>query len=221
MIFTEKEEIAIHKMLDTLKKSKQKYYILKYINNTEKYHPLRNILCEALFRNIILELYSIIFDDRRGTIAKTIIDKLVCQTKKFNGEFEFKLNITVHNIDDDTTEIQPIDYKFNLSIDGNNNDANFTNLNISETRLKFKKYRNKNLAHKDFSKFDYHILQDDIDMLINESEKIITALLKIAKPQTAYSFDISPFVNDLEITMLFDILAGNKKFPMTKAKQLI
>ena len=76
MIFTEKEQQAIHKILEVFINAKQKYGILKYINTTEKSHPLRNLLCEALFRNIILELYSVLYDTTRNTIANTINDQL-------------------------------------------------------------------------------------------------------------------------------------------------
>lgn len=209
MIFTEKEQQAIHKILEVFLNAKQKYHILKYINTTEKSHPLRNLLCEALFRNIVLELYSVLYDTTPNTIANTINNKLINKSKENNGVFKLSHDLTIHNMDDGSIRVEPFHQELKLSID-ESNDTQIINLNISEVRQKFKKYRNKILAHKDFPQFDYHIFQDDIEMLIAESEKIITVLLKIIKPGTAYCLDVSILVNDNAITSLFNKLAGNK-----------
>ena len=161
MIFTEKEQQAIHKILEVFINAKQKYGILKYINTTEKSHPLRNLLCEALFRNIILELYSVLYDTTRNTIANTINKKLINTSKENNGIFKLSHDLTFHSIDDGSISVEPYYQELKLSIDKSNN-TQIINLNTNEVRQKFKKYRNKILAHKDFPQFDYHIFQDDI-----------------------------------------------------------
>lgn len=219
MIFNEEEQETIHKMREIFFVAKQKFYILKYINTTEKSHPLRNLLCEALFRNIILELYSILYDTTPNTIAKKIFDKLIPEIEKNNGMFNFEHKIPIHNIDDGTVNTEIIHEELPVSIDNENFDG--VNFNIQGIRSKFKKYRNKVLAHRDYGKYDYHISQNDIEMMINESEKIINALLKIIQPTTAYCFDVSLSVNDYQITSLFDTLAGNKNVNSTLYQPLI
>lgn len=208
MIFNKEEQKIIHKMRDVFLNAKQKYYILKYINTIEKSHPLRNLLCEALFRNIVLELYSILYDTTKNTIAYTINNKLINKIIENNGILRLSHDLTIYNMDDESTAVETHHQELKLSIDENNTDA--IKLNINEVREKFRKYRNKILAHKDFPKFDYHIFQSDIEMLITESETIITILLKIIEPGAAYCLDVSRLVNDSQITSLFDTLAGNK-----------
>lgn len=208
MIFNEEEQKTIHKMRDIFLVAKQKFYILKYINTTEKSHPLRNLLCEALFRNVILELYSILYDTTPDTIAKKIIDKLIKQLEINQGVFEFHHEIPFHNIDDGTVDVEIIEEKLKIYIDSDGFEG--INLDIQRIRSKFKKYRNKVLAHRDYGKFDYHISQEDIETMVNESEKIITTLLSIIKSTSADCFDVSSLVNDGEIKLLFEVLSGNR-----------
>lgn len=90
----------------TLGQAKMKYNLLKYIDNaylnmlaqdgysgkfiapiTESYHELRGALCNALFRNIILEIYSIFFDERSDVLSSYVINAINFVVPDFIDEY--------------------------------------------------------------------------------------------------------------------------------------
>ena len=62
-IFSADEREAIKKALDVFLNAKINFLMAKYIIKQNKLHPLKNNLYKVLFNNIILELYSIFFDE--------------------------------------------------------------------------------------------------------------------------------------------------------------
>lgn len=208
-IFSKEEEKAVNKALKIFMISKQKYYIFKYINNPDKQHPLKLILCEALFRNIILELYSIFFDPTSKTIPSTIFKKLSRLLKQNDGMFILEWDISYQNLDNGYIETEQVQKTIKISIDSEQKDKNVINLNIKSIRDKLKQYRHNILAHKAFEDFDYHVSHIDLEKLVVESENIIYVLLSLTNPSTAYSFEIKHFINDYNLSNLFSILASN------------
>ncbi len=289
-LFLEKEINAVNKAYKIFILSKEKYYIFKYINNPNKRHPLKLLLCEALFRNITLELYSIFFDKSKNTISNIIFNKLTKLIKENKGIFISEWDLPYHNLDNGSIETELFSEKIKISIvsekesnviwhdrylmyegtkskfsdipptedaiyktiDGNyfqifngkiNNNfqlidpskepdwtndqliqssnivtlfkghtpVTVINLNIKSIRDKLENYRNQILAHKSFEDFDYHISHTDLETLLIESEKIISTLLRLISPSTAYCFDIKHIVNDHSLSNLFKVLANEHK----------
>lgn len=86
--------------------AKKKYKLLKYIDDayldilqrdgyvgkfrapiTEPHHELRDAICNALFRNIILEIYSIFFDERSDVLASYVINAIKFVSPDFIDEY--------------------------------------------------------------------------------------------------------------------------------------
>ena len=181
-------------MSDMFYISKQKYNIFKYIYNPDKRHPLKFILCEALFRNTILELYSTFFDTT-GKIPKSIIPKFIDKIKENNGNFISEWDIPIVDADSGITRIQTI---------RQSNNFNTIILDVDTIREDLKFYRDKVLSHKDHVE-DYSFGLDSLCQLVEASERIICALLKVIEPNVSRSLS---GVKDKEIEMLFKILSG-------------
>lgn len=208
IIFSEHEIKAIHKARDLFIVSKLKYNIFKYINVPDKQHPLKLVLCEALFRNIILELYSIFFDTNDKTIAKIITKKLTELVKLHKGAFEFKWSIPYYN----SLEVEQFQKAIKISIDNEQKDENIINLNVESVRDKLKKYRHNVLAHKASKDSNYDVSHTDLEMLLIEAEKIVSTLLILVEgPSTAYVFSIEHIANDHSINNLFSVLANKRE----------
>ena len=90
----------------TFGQAKKKYKLLKYIDDAyldmlkhdgytgdfiapiaEPYHELRGAICNALFRNIILEIYSIFFDERSDVLSSYVINALKFVLPDFIDEY--------------------------------------------------------------------------------------------------------------------------------------
>lgn len=210
-IFSEQEIHAVNKALNIFILSKQKYYIFKYINDPNKLHPLKLLLCEALFRNIILELYSIFFDETSKTIPNIIFNKLIPLLNKNKGIFILEWDIDYHDLDNGSIETEQVRRTIKISIDSEQKESDVINLNIKSIRDKLKQYRHQILAHKSFKDFNYHISHNDLETLVIEAEKIVSTLLSLTSPSTAYSFDIKHIVNDCSLSNLFRVLASEHK----------
>lgn len=156
-VFSEKEINVILKARDVFLISKQKYYIFKYINDPQKLHPLKFILCEALFRNIILELYSIFFDTTNNTIPKKIIPRLTQLLKQKDGIFVLEWDIDCHDLSTSSIKKERRQKIIKISIDNEQNNMGVLNLNITSIRDRLKLYRHHVLAHKSFNNLDYSI----------------------------------------------------------------
>lgn len=219
--FTDGEKDAIIRVSKIFLISKQKYCIFKYINNPNKTHQLKPILCEAIFRNTILELYSIFFDSTRKTIAHTIMNKLRRMVSQNNGKFILKWDGNCINIDNGKTEKLFFTKQLNVLIDvdqttengteniTSNDSASFEtiNLKIDNVIKTLKIYRHQVLAHKPFESFDYMVTQNHLDMLIIESDKIISVLLNIINPSASYALSVDHMANNHAIRQLFNNLA--------------
>ncbi len=188
-IFDKKDIENINKIRNTFIIAKQKYFILEYINKPTIYSQVRNLLCESLFRNIILEIYAILYDTDNRTIANKTLNKLTKHIKNNEVVFQFVSQISYDNSTDIDTHHENLYVSFNGSSDAAANSHCNININITDTRNKFKKYRDKVLAHKDNGQYDYHFSQNDIKNLLDESEKIIYLLYKVSQPTTSVCFD--------------------------------
>ena len=91
----------------TFGQAKKKYKLLKYIDDAylnilkqdghsekfrvspiaEPHHELRAALCNALFRNIILEIYSIFFDERSDVLSSYVINAINFVLPDFINEY--------------------------------------------------------------------------------------------------------------------------------------
>jgi len=192
-------------MRDSFITSNMKFQILIYINTSLSRHYLKRTLCESLLRNIILELYSMYFDHTKDTIPKIIIDKLQSQIKINGGIYTANYHIDVTNITTGDVRKEAINKCTRIELNNVEPKDGYTNLDFEKIKNKLIKYRNKVLSHKDFD-YDYNITIKDLEDLVSESRKIITALLCIVEPSTGFCLEVSG-VNAKGIRSLFESLA--------------